>query len=295
MSEESGPRTGKAFIALSGCSVTILVAIIVGGGSCALMKLRSVPPAQASTSGDVPDSEAARIRIALLELSSEVSDPGRTDTDLTRVRGKLEALDICIESQRQDPAYLRLRALHESVRMQIKLQSDGTAPVEVPPLPASSIAVEPDDRYVGQELVASSLVTGRIFVPSADLDLRYGPGRFYMKDRGERHDEVGGLTASAGWTFLVLQIGVRGQMDLVEFDTPVLDDYRRAFAPHLGAEKELMRSDSKLTVWRSLQSTTSKTKVVWLTRVYMLPMDSMQGPILEIHRQSAAKRIWIQL
>ena len=78
-----------------------------------------------------------------------------------------------------------------------------------------------------------------------------------------------------------------------------MDDYRRAFPAYLGAEKYLMKK--KLTgssgthkVWREVHSTTSSSKVTWLHRVFALPRNAMKNPILEIHRQGAAKRVWVQ-
>ena len=112
-----------------------------------------------------------------------------------------------------------------------------------------------------------------------------------------RHGRVFNIAVSP---CVEVEVGVSGKADLVEYSLITLDDYRRAFPPYLGGEKFLSRqgglagSDGKHAVWRDVHSTTSKKDVLWLHRVFALPADSLKNPVLEIHRQGASKKVWVQ-
>lgn len=291
------PAVSKAFIAMSGCSIALLGLVATGLGTCVLYLYRADadddmvgPDSKAQ-----PASEMDAIRLELLSLSGDLSDPGQKDHDLTRASNKLQALEVRLDAQREDPSYLKVRALHESVQLQLDVLADGEIPVKVPPLPHSSIAPDPDESMVGQPLDKRKLVKNKIFNPSGGLDLRYGPGRFYIDGGVQEKDSLGGLSATTGWKFCVVDVGLRGNMDLVEFTIRLLDDYHRAFPAHLVAEKELEDEQGKKTPWRNMHSVSSRKRVVWLSRVFMMPENAITSPILEIHRQGVSRKVWIQL
>jgi hypothetical protein len=197
-------------------------------------------------------------------------------------------------AERLDPDVRGVKALHESVRLQVSVLSDGAVPKRVPPLPPSSIAPEPDDRWVHRKVSGSELIRSKIYRPSPGLDVKYGPCHFYVTGDPDREAAIGGLHASDGWTFLLIEVGIRGTADLVEFEVSLLDDYRRSFPPLLAAEKELAARSSRTTVWRDVREVSTRHRRTWLTRVFYVPAETTGEPILDIHRQGASKRIWVQ-
>jgi hypothetical protein len=290
-------------IALGGCSIVLLVTLVATTGACLLFQRRGEAGdriGEQATAAEQPASEIEQVRNELLVLSGDLSDPERESHDLTRAARHLEALDVRLEDESDDPAYLKVRALHESVKLQIEIIRGGDEEDAMPPLPYSPSAPPMDDRYVGLKVGKSLLVKGKIFSPSPSRDVRYGPALFTFARKIKKRTSIGSLEADKGWKFIEVEVGVTGKADLVEYSLILLDDYRRAYPPYLDGEKFLSRkggltgSSGKHAVWRDVHSTTSRKEVTWIHRVFALPADSIKNPIMEIHRQGASKKVWVQ-
>lgn len=291
---------GRGMVALGGCSIVLIVTLAAGAGACFLFRHRGDAGSAIAAEAQEDLSELDAVRRDLLVLSGELSDPAHESHDLTRASRQLETIEIRLDGQRKEPGYLKVRALHESVVLQLEITRDRDEGVdEVPPLPAAATVPEMDDRYVGTKVKKSALIKSRIFTPSPQRTIRYGPALFHVERKLRKRSSIGSLDAPKGWAFIEIELGVTGTAALVEYSLLLMDDYRRAFPPYLGAEKYLAReklsgSSGQHAVWREVHETTSKKKVLWLHRVFALPKDSLDKPVLEIHRQGAAKRVWIQ-
>ena len=247
-----------------------------------------------------PLPELDAIRRDLLLLSGELSDTGREGHDLARASRQLETIEIRLEGQRKEPGYLKVRALHESVELQLEIvKNRDEVEEEIPPLPPAATVPEMDDRYVGTKVKKSALIKSKIFKPSPDRTIRYGPALFHVVRKMKKRSSIGSLEAPEGWTFVEIELGIKGTAPLVEYSLLLMDDFRRGFPPYLAAEKYLAKkklsgSSGQHAVWRDVHETTSRTKVLWLHRVFAMPGNALEDPVLEIHRQGAAKRVWIQ-
>jgi len=296
----NSPGTGRGMIALGGCAVVLVVAATTFAGGCMLLRRRSQSPALLAAPGTQKEEmgEIDTLRHDLLVLSGDLSDPERQEYDLVRASRHLESIEIRLEALRGDPGYLKLRALHESVKLQLQILEKGKPPDEIPPLPPATTVPPADDRYVGSKVNPSILVKGKIFSPSASQTVRYGPALFHFARRPVSRSRIGSLEAEAGWKFIDVEVGIAGKAALVEYSIVALDDFLRGFQPYLEAERFLSKeklagSKGIHSVWREVHSTESGG-VTWLHRVFALPADAMEHPILEIHRQGASKRVWVQ-
>ncbi|MBW2262456.1 MAG: hypothetical protein JRG91_10830 [Deltaproteobacteria bacterium] len=291
---------GRGMVALGGCSIVLIVTLAAGAGACFLYKHRGEAGSAIAAESMEDLSELDAVRLELLILSGEISDPARARHDLTRASRQLETIEIRLATQRKEHGYLKVRALYESVDLQLEiLKNKDTGEDEIPPLPPASTVPEMNDRYVGTKVKKSALIKSRIFTPSPTRTIRYGPALFHVARKPKKRSAIGSLDAPKGWKFIEVELGVTGTAALVEYSLLLMDDFRRAFPPYLGAEKYLARgklsgSSGQHAVWREVHETTSKKKVLWLHRVFALPKDSIDNPVLEIQRQGAAKRVWIQ-
>lgn len=300
MKGEHDHIAGRGMVALGGCSIMLIVTLAAGAGACLLFQRRG--EAGSMISKDEKEiSEIDAVRRDLLVLSGELSDPSRESHDLTRAARHLETLKIRLDTQSDEPGYLKVRALHESVELQVEIlrNKEEKQEEEIPPLPAGPTVPPMDDRYVGIKVSKSLLIKSRIFSPSPSRTVRYGPALLHPARKPKKRKSISSLAAPKGWTFLEVEMGIKGKADLIEYSMLLLDDYRRGFPPYLAAEKYLMKqkltgSTGEHAVWREVHSTTSTKKVLWLHRVFAVPRDSMKHPVLEVHRQGAAKRVWVQ-
>jgi hypothetical protein len=300
MTVEHDHLAGRGMVALGGCSIVLIVTLAAGAGACYLYRHRGEAGSAIAAETSEELSELDAVRRDLLVLSGELSDPARESHDLTRASRQLETIEIQLDSQRKEPGYLKVRALHESVALQLEIVKNRDAVEdEVPPLPPAATVPAMDDRYVGTKVKKSALIKSKIFTPSSSRTIRYGPALFHPARKMKKRASIGSLEAPKGWKFIEIELGIKGTAPLVEYSLLLMDDFRRAFPPYLGAEKYLAKqklsgSSGQHAVWRDVHETTSRTKILWLHRVFALPKDALEGPVLEIHRQGAAKRVWIQ-
>jgi len=291
---------GRGMVALGGCSIVLIVTLAAGAGACFLYRHRGEAGSAIASESPEELSELDAVRRDLLVLSGELSDPSRQSHDLARAARQLETIEIRLDGQSKEPGYIKVRALHESVELQLEIVKNKDAVEdEIPPLPPAATVPEMDDRYVGTKVKKSALIKSKIFTPSPTRTIRYGPALFHVARGMKKRSSIGSLDAPKGWKFVEVELGIKGTAPLVEYSLLLMDDFRRAFPPYLGAEKylgkeKLKGSEGQHAVWRDVHETTSRTKIMWLHRVFALPGDAMEKPILEIHRQGAAKRVWIQ-
>lgn len=301
--DRQAPKIGM--LAGSGCAIALLVMAAMTAGSILLFRQRGAA-AEAATSPGAGGDAGARsdldaARLDLLALSGEMSDPAAGPVDVARAEQRLDSIDVRLDGLRSEPGWIKVKALGESVDLQLDMVRRKGTGGEVPPLPPATIAPEPDEGLVGRSIDTSLLLKSTIFTPSASLGLRYGPAMIHVANEPIVMDRVGAVDAPAGWKFVDVEIGIEGDADLVEYAALLLDDFLRAFPPYLAGEKELASerkatwAKSGHTVWREVHSTPGGKKTTWLHRVYVLPADSIENPILEIQRQGAAKKVWIQL
>lgn len=242
-----------------------------------------------------PD-ELESIRVKLLSISGKISriDDGAPYNPI-RIKKELKHLESELKKHRKEPDYLRVYGLLKSVSFQLKITEHTAILTEIPPLPYSPIVPKHHEEYVFSEIKGGDLIMGKIIHSGSSKFFRYGPASFRFSEKLKKLKRLYYLPAPGGYVFVEMVIGVKGKAQLIEYTTRMLDDYRRAFPPFLDGEKELRRR--KLTrnhaIWRDTPET-EKSHPLYLHRIFILPSDHCKSPILEIKRQGASKKLWVQ-
>ncbi|MFH1436109.1 MAG: zinc ribbon domain-containing protein [Pseudomonadota bacterium] len=242
------------------------------------------------------DDPVEQLRDELISISGQIAGMQEGEPhSAIKIKKRMNEIDDELRGHKNAPEYLKVYILHKSVSFQLRLSEEGEITIEVPPLPFSPLVPKPSHEYVNQDVGESDLLQGKILKAGGYDAIRYGPALFSFEDRGKKYSEMTLLDAPRNYTYVEVAIRVKGSVETVEYSVRMLDDFRRAYAAYLGAEKEARRKNMPKNhfMWRDV-SKTEKDKVVYLHRIFAMPADSLKKPILEVKRQGASKMIWVQ-
>ncbi len=144
---------GPGLLVGTGCAIMAFVIVAFAAGAVILLGRRGEAAdaaerarAMAGTGAgeSTPASELDAARLDLLALSGEISDPSAKAVDLARAEQRLDSIEVRIEGLRSVPGWIKVRALGESVSIQLDLVRRKGVAGEVPALPPASIAPAPD-------------------------------------------------------------------------------------------------------------------------------------------------------
>ncbi len=257
---------------------------------------KSTPPPSLATKGSRPVTHLMQLRNELLSLSAEISGIDRgAPYNSVKIARRLEEIKKEISQSKNDPLYFKVLALEKSVEFQLKLSSPAGFSAEIPPLPYTTFVNESSEEYVMKDISTDSLIKNRVLLAGNTSPIRYGPALMSFPSGKKVFSDLFDLDAPRGYRYVEVVVQMEGEIELVEYSTRMLDDYKRAFTPLLGAEKEARQHHLSRNhfFWRDVSKIT-RDQPVYLHRIFLLPADAITKPILEIKRQGASRMLWIQ-